>query len=53
MTYLPGHRPAKLDPHTATGIFLGYTVTENNIYATKQVKVATHITIDEAGLYVP
>jgi hypothetical protein len=29
---LPGHRPAKLDSHTATGIFLGYTATQNKIY---------------------
>lgn len=28
---LPGQRPAKLDPNTATGIFLGYTSTDHNI----------------------
>jgi hypothetical protein len=29
---LPGKRPAKLDTHATTVIFLGYTATENNIY---------------------
>jgi dUTP pyrophosphatase len=57
VTRLPGRRPAKLDPHTATGVFLGYTATENNIYfrdnATQQVKVATHVTFDEAGFILP
>jgi hypothetical protein len=50
---LPGKRPAKLDSHTAMGIFLGYTATEHNVYyqdlKTKKVKIAMHIAFDEAG----
>jgi dUTP pyrophosphatase len=54
---LPGHRPAKLDSHTTTGIFLGYTGTEKNVYyrdsTSGKIKIATHITFDEAGFTVP
>ena len=50
---LPGRRMAKLDTNTALGIFLGYTATDNNIYyqdhATRKIKVATHVSFDEAG----
>ena len=31
IVHLPGDQPAKLDYHTASGIFLGYTATDNNI----------------------
>lgn len=54
---LPGRRPAKLDHHTSVGIFLGYTATAKNIYYrdrdTKRVKIATHVTFDEAGYTRP
>ena len=54
---LPGPRPAKLDHHTTTGTFLGYTATDHNIYyrdtVTKRIKVATHVTFDEAGMTLP
>ncbi len=50
---LPGRRPAKLDHHIAEGIFLGYTATSRNVYYrdnnTRKVKIATHVTFDEAG----
>jgi dUTP pyrophosphatase len=54
---LPGKRPAKLDNHTATGIFLGFTGTDHNIYyrddTTGRIKIATHVTFDEAGMTIP
>lgn len=54
---LPGPRPAKLDHHTTHGLFLGYTATDHNIYyqdyKTKRVKIATHVTFDEAGYTLP
>jgi len=54
---LPGCRPAKLDSHTTTGIFLGYTGTEKNVYyhdsTSGKIKIAMHITFDEAGFTVP
>ena len=54
---LPGTRPAKLDNHTATGIFLGFTGTDHNIYyrddTTGRIKIATHVTFDEAGMTLP
>jgi dUTP pyrophosphatase len=54
---LPGKRPAKLDTHAASGTFLGFTATENNIYyqdhITKHIKVATHVTFNEAGYTLP
>jgi len=54
---LPGKQPSKLDTHAATGIFLGYTATENNIYyqdtQTKRIKIATHMMFDEVGYVVP
>jgi len=53
----PGKRPAKLDTHTSTGIFLGYTATDKNIYfmdtQTKRIKIATHCQFDEAGMTIP
>ena len=53
----PGRRPAKLDHHTSTGIFLGYTATDHNIYykdsKTQRVKIATHVQFDEAGTTIP
>jgi hypothetical protein len=57
MACLPGTRAAKLDAHTAAGIFLGYTPTEKNIYYqdinTLCIKSATHVTFDEANYTVP
>ena len=54
---LPGKRPAKLDAHTAVGIFLGYTATHKNIYykdtTSGKIKIATHVTFDEAGFTLP
>ncbi len=54
---LPGPRPAKLEHHTAHGIFLGYTATDHNVYyqdyKTKRVKIATHVKFDEAGYTLP
>jgi hypothetical protein len=54
---LPSRRPAKLDSHTSGGIFLGFTATSHNIYyrdsETKCIKIATHITFDEARYSVP
>lgn len=54
---LPGKHPAKLDVHAAMGIFLGFTATDHNIYyqdiATKKIKIATHVTFDEAGYTIP
>ena len=47
----PGKRPAKLDHHTATGIFLGFAATNKNIkYIDEKpgrVKVGTHAIFDE------
>jgi deoxyuridine 5'-triphosphate nucleotidohydrolase len=54
---LPGRRPAKLDSHTSSGTFLGFTATSHNIYyrdhETKRIKIATHVSFDEAGYTVP
>ena len=54
---LPGKRPAKLDTHATKGIFLGFTATENNVYyldsRSKKIKIATHVTFDEAGFTLP
>mmetsp|Transcript_4433 Transcript_4433/g.6561 ORF Transcript_4433/g.6561 Transcript_4433/m.6561 type:complete len:721 (+) Transcript_4433:1450-3612(+) len=54
---LPGIKSAKLDSHTAHGIFLGFTATDNNIYyrdsVTKRIKTATHVTFDEVGMSLP
>jgi hypothetical protein len=53
----PGRRPYKLDLHTATGRFLGYTATNKNIIyiddVTKRIKIATHCVFDEAGVTLP
>ena len=49
-----GKRPAKLDGHTASGIFLGYTATMKNCRyiddKTGQIKIATHAIFDEAQM---
>jgi len=54
---LPGWRPAKLDAHTTSGIFLGFTATEKNVYyrdtTSGKIKIGTHITFDEAGFTLP
>mmetsp|Transcript_1233 Transcript_1233/g.1891 ORF Transcript_1233/g.1891 Transcript_1233/m.1891 type:complete len:453 (+) Transcript_1233:2258-3616(+) len=54
---LRGPRPAKLDHHTTHGVFLGYPATDHNIYyqdfKTKRIKLATHVTFDEAGWTLP
>ena len=53
----PGKRPYKLDPHTASGIFLGYTATDkvcNYIdLDSARIKSATHIIFDEAHFTTP
>jgi hypothetical protein len=53
----PGKRPAKLDNHASTGIFLGFAATKKNIYYqginTKWIKTATHITFDESAQLSP
>ena len=53
----PGKRPSKLDYHTYTGIFLGYTATDRNIYYkdinTQRIKITTHCVFDEAGMTTP
>jgi hypothetical protein len=55
--HLPGKRSAKLDTHAVSGILLGLTATENNIYYqdinSKCIKIATHISFDEAGYTTP
>jgi dUTP pyrophosphatase len=53
----PGRRPAKLDSHSDSGIFLGFGATPSNGYfiddATGQVKLGTHLIFDEAHMSVP
>ena len=48
----PGRRPYKLDRHSDTGIFLGYTATNKNILyidvETGRIKTSTHVIFDEA-----
>jgi hypothetical protein len=48
-----GPRPHKLDYHTSTGKFLGFSSTSKNIYyldnETKKIKPATHVVFDEAN----
>ena len=50
----PGRRPFKLDHHTASGYFLGYTATNKNVLyideLSGRVKTATHIIFDEAHM---
>ena len=52
-----GHRSAKLDMHTESGIFLGFGATSSNGYfiddASGQVKLGTHLIFDEAHYSVP
>jgi len=52
-----GPRPTKLDYHTSTGLFLGYTATTKNIHfydlQTKRLKTATHVVFDEANITAP
>jgi len=53
----PEKRPHKLDNHTATGRFLGYTATNKNMYLrddkTHHTKITIYCTFDEAGLTLP
>ena len=53
----PGNRKAKLDHHTESGIFIGYSATSDNVYfiddATGLVKLGTHVIFDEAHMSVP
>ena len=48
----PGRRPYKLDRHSDTGIFLGYTATDKNVIYididTGRTKTSTHVIFDEA-----
>ena len=50
----PGKRPFKLDHHTASGYFLGYTATNKNVIyideKSGKVKTATHVIFDEAHM---
>jgi hypothetical protein len=50
----PGKRPYKLDHHTASGIFLGFSATHKNIRylddRSGRLKLATHVIFDEAHL---
>jgi len=52
-----GHRLAKLDDHTSSGIFLGFTATPHNIYykdnPTCHIKTATHISYEQADYTLP
>jgi deoxyuridine 5'-triphosphate nucleotidohydrolase len=52
-----GIRPAKLDMHCDTGIFLCFSATDANAYfiddATGLVKLGTHLIFDEAHMSVP
>ena len=54
---LPGERKAKLDSHTASGIFLGYNETMKNIYwydpDSNLIKTASHVRFDEGMADVP
>lgn len=54
---LPGKRPAKLDTHHRTGIFIGYANTMKNIYwfdtDTRRIKIATHYRFDEGMTDLP
>ena len=53
----PGLRPAKLDHHTDSDIFLSFTATDSNVHfhddATGLIKPCTHVNFDEAHLSVP
>jgi hypothetical protein len=53
----PGKHPHKLDTHTSTGHFLGYTATDRNVYyinsVSKRIKITTHCVFDEAGMTLP
>ena len=52
----PGARPAKLDHHTDSGVFLSFTATDSNINflddTTGLIKTCTHVIFDEAHLSV-
>ena len=52
-----GERAAKLDNHTAEGIFLGFTATDANVYfiddETGTIKTGQHVIFDEAHMTVP
>ena len=49
-----GKRAAKLDKHTAEGIFLGFTATDTNVYfiddETSTIKTGQHVIFDEAHM---
>jgi hypothetical protein len=53
----PGRHPTKLDMHTSSGIFLGYTATDKNVYCidchTGRIKTGTHCIFDEAAMTLP
>ena len=53
----PGRRPAKLDSHSDSGIFLSFGATDANVYfiddASGTVKLGTHVIFDEAHMSVP
>jgi hypothetical protein len=53
----PGDRAHKLDYHTSTGVFLGFSGTAKNIYyydlESKKIKTATHGIFDEANITLP
>jgi dUTP pyrophosphatase len=53
----PGQPQTKLDHHTSTGIFLGFTATNKNARYidenTGTIKVGTHIIYDEACMTLP
>lgn len=52
-----GARAHKLDYHTSTGIFLGFTGSSKNVHYydmdTKKIKISTHGIFDEANITVP
>ena len=52
-----GNRAAKLDNHTAEGIFLCFSATDNNVYfiddATGRIRMGQHVIFDEAHMSVP
>jgi dUTP pyrophosphatase len=53
----PGEQQTKLDHHTSTGIFLGFTATNKNARyideSTGTIKVGTHINYNEACMTLP
>ena len=53
----PGNRPAKLDHHTSSGIYLGDTATDKNVKfiddKSGKIKIGTHVLFDEAHMTTP